>query len=287
MGSGVTLIDSGAETVNDVSMLLDYFDLANDSHETPTHAYYTTGAPSMFDELGEAWLELKTPMHAQHVNIESEPTHFVDAADMPNGKTIVVASKNPGKVKEFKAMFEPAGVTVKSLADFPSVPTVDETGTTFEENARQKADQYAKDLQLPVIADDSGLMVDALDGQPGIRSARYAGDGHNDAANNAKLLANLADVPDDARTATFHTTLVLAKPDHPEADLVVHGDLSGQITAIPRGTDGFGYDPFFLVPSLGKTLAELTAEEKNQISHRGNAMRSLEKVWQAWLEEEI
>ncbi|KRK10752.1 glutamate racemase [Lacticaseibacillus zeae DSM 20178 = KCTC 3804] len=287
MGSGVTLIDSGAETVNDVSMLLDYFDLANDSHETPTHDYYTTGAPSMFDELGEAWLELKAPMHAQHVNIESEPTHFVDAADMPTGKTIVVASKNPGKVKEFKAMFEPAGVTVKSLADFPSVPTVDETGTTFEENARQKADQYAKDLQLPVIADDSGLMVDALDGQPGIRSARYAGDGHNDAANNAKLLANLADVPDDARTATFHTTLVLAKPDHPEADLVVHGDLSGQITAIPRGTDGFGYDPFFLVPSLGKTLAELTAEEKNQISHRGNAMRSLEKVWQAWLEEEI
>ncbi|MDG3062951.1 glutamate racemase [Lacticaseibacillus casei] len=287
MGSGVTLIDSGAETVNDVSMLLDYFDLANDSHETPTHAYYTTGAPSMFDELGEAWLELKAPMHAQHVNIESEPTHFVDMADITNGKTIVVASKNPGKVKEFKAMFEPAGVTVKSLADFPSVPTVDETGTTFEENARQKADQYAKDLQLPVIADDSGLMVDALDGQPGIRSARYAGDGHNDAANNAKLLANLADVPDDARTATFHTTLVLAKPDHPEADLVVHGDLSGQITAIPRGTDGFGYDPFFLVPSLGKTLAELTAEEKNQISHRGNAMRSLEKVWQAWLEEEI
>ncbi|OFR99879.1 glutamate racemase [Lactobacillus sp. HMSC068F07] len=287
MGSGVTLIDSGAETVNDVSMLLDYFDLANDSHETPTHDYYTTGAPSMFDQLGEAWLELKAPMHAQHVNIESEPTHFVDAADMPTGKTIVVASKNPGKVKEFKAMFEPAGVTVKSLADFPSVPTVDETGTTFEENARQKADQYAKDLQLPVIADDSGLMVDALDGQPGIRSARYAGDGHNDAANNAKLLANLADVPDDARTATFHTTLVLAKPDHPEADLVVHGDLSGQITAIPRGTDGFGYDPFFLVPSLGKTLAELTAEEKNQISHRGNAMRSLEKVWQAWLEEEI
>ncbi|KLI75004.1 glutamate racemase [Lacticaseibacillus zeae] len=287
MGSGVTLIDSGAETVNDVSMLLDYFDLANDSHETPTHDYYTTGAPSMFDELGEAWLELKAPMHAQHVNIESEPTHFVDAADMPTGKTIVVASKNPGKVKEFKAMFEPAGVTVKSLADFPSVPTVDETGTTFEENARQKADQYAKDLQLPVIADDSGLMVDALDGQPGIRSARYAGDGHNDAANNAKLLANLADVPDDARTATFHTTLVLAKPDHPEADLVVHGDLSGQITAIPRGTDGFGYDPFFLVPSLGKTLAELTAEEKNQISHRGNAMRSLEKVWQAWLEEKI
>ncbi|RXT23575.1 glutamate racemase [Lacticaseibacillus chiayiensis] len=287
MGNSVTLIDSGAETVNDVSMLLDYFDLANDSHESPTHAYYTTGAPSMFDELGEAWLELKTPMHAQHVNIESEPTHFVDATDTPNGKTIVVASKNPGKVKEFKAMFEPAGITVKSLADFPSVPTVEETGTTFEENARQKADQYAKDLQLPVIADDSGLMVDALDGQPGIRSARYAGNGHNDAANNAKLLANLADVPDAARTATFHTTLVLAKPNHPEADLVVHGDLSGQITAIPRGTDGFGYDPFFLVPSLGKTLAELTAEEKNQISHRGNAMRSLEKVWQAWLEAKI
>jgi non-canonical purine NTP pyrophosphatase (RdgB/HAM1 family) len=184
-------------------------------------------------------------------------------------------------------MFEPAGVTVKSLADFPTVPTVDETGTTFEANARQKADQYAQDLNLPVLADDSGLMVDALDGQPGIRSARYAGDGHNDAANNAKLLAALADVPEEARTATFHTTLVLAKPNPPEADLVVHGDLSGRITAIPRGTDGFGYDPFFLVPALDKTLAELTADEKNEISHRGNAMRALEKVWQAWLEENV
>ncbi len=183
-------------------------------------------------------------MHAQHVDIDTQPTHFVEPTSEATDKTIVIASKNPGKIKEFKAMFEPAGVTVKSLADFPTVPTVDETGTTFEANARQKADQYAQDLNLPVLADDSGLMVDALDGQPGIRSARYAGDGHNDAANNAKLLAALADVPEEARTATFHTTLVLAKPNHPEADLVVHGDLSGRITAIPRGTDGFGYDPF-------------------------------------------
>lgn len=284
MGDQVTLIDSGAETVNDVSMLLDYFDLANNSGDTPTHEYYTTGAPSMFDELGEAWLELTAPMHAKHVNIEAEADHAMATVPEAKGKTIVVASKNQGKIKEFKTMFEPAGITVKSLADFPSVPTVDETGTTFEENARQKADQYAKDLQLPVISDDSGLMVDALDGQPGIRSARYAGDGHNDAANNAKLLAALADVPEDDRTATFHTTLVLAKPDHPEADLVVHGDVSGLITAIPRGTDGFGYDPFFFVPALGKTMAEMTAEEKNQISHRGNAMRALEDVWQTWLE---
>ena len=97
-------------------------------------------------------------------------------------------------------------------------------------------------------------------------------------------MAALADVPEDDRTATFHTTLVLAKPDHPEADLVVHGDVSGLITAIPRGTDGFGYDPFFFVPALGKTMAEMTAEEKNQISHRGNAMRALEDVWQTWLE---
>lgn len=287
MGEDVTLIDSGAKTVNDVSMLLDYFDLANDGSEVPTHTYYTTGAPSMFDELGESWLELKKPMHAQHVDIDTQPTHFVEPTSEATDKTIVIASKNPGKIKEFKAMFEPAGVTVKSLADFPTVPTVDETGTTFEANARQKADQYAQDLNLPVLADDSGLMVDALDGQPGIRSARYAGDGHNDAANNAKLLAALADVPEEARTATFHTTLVLAKPNHPEADLVVHGDLSGRITAIPRGTDGFGYDPFFLVPALDKTLAELTADEKNEISHRGNAMRALEKVWQAWLEENV
>ena len=104
MGEDVTLIDSGAETVNDVSMLLDYFDLANDGSEVPTHTYYTTGAPSMFDELGESWLELKKPMHAQHVDIDTQPTHFVEPTSEATDKTIVIASKNPGKIKEFKAM---------------------------------------------------------------------------------------------------------------------------------------------------------------------------------------
>jgi ribonuclease PH/non-canonical purine NTP pyrophosphatase (RdgB/HAM1 family) len=207
--------------------------------------------------------------------------HPYDTSNLAD-KTIVIATRNAGKASEFKALFEPAGLTVKTLKDFPDLPEVEETGKTFEENARLKADTIARKLDLSVLADDSGLMVDALHGRPGVYSARFAGD-HNDAANNAKLMFELTDVPKDKRTATFHTTLVFAKPRQPEKDLVVDGEVAGEILAIPRGDNGFGYDPLFYVPALKKSMAELSQAEKNQVSHRGNAIRNLEKVWQDWL----
>ena len=150
---------------------------------------------------------------------------------------------------------------------------------TFEENATLKASAVSKQTNIPVLADDSGLEVDALNGRPGIFSARYAGD-HDDAANNAKLLSELAGIPLEKRTATFHTTLVLMKPD--ESKLVVNGELRGQILAVPRGNNGFGYDPLFWVPEKQKSLAEMTSEEKNEISHRGRASQKLLKVFDEW-----
>lgn len=198
-------------------------------------------------------------------------------------KTIVIATRNPGKAKEFAALFAKEGYQTKTLLDYPNLPDVEETGTTFEENARLKAETIAQILQQPVLADDSGLVVDALNGMPGIFSARFAGERKSDAANNAKLLHELTDVPDEKRTAHFHCTLVFAAPQ--KESLVVEADWNGRIGRIPQGDNGFGYDPLFIVPEYRKTSAELTSEEKNQISHRGMAVKKLEKVWKSWLEE--
>ncbi len=201
----------------------------------------------------------------------------------PEEKTIVIATRNPGKAKEFAALFAEEGYQTKTLLDYPDLPDVEETGTTFEENARLKAETIAQILQQPVLADDSGLAVDALNGMPGIFSARFAGERKSDAANNAKLLHELTDVPDEKRTAHFHCTLVFAAPQ--KDSLVVEADWDGRIGRIPKGDNGFGYDPLFIVPGFEKSSAELTSEEKNEISHRGMAVKELEKVWKKWLEE--
>lgn len=198
-------------------------------------------------------------------------------------KTIVIATRNPGKAKEFSALFAKEGYQTKTLLDYPELPDVEETGKTFEENARLKAETIAHLLQQPVLADDSGLVVDALNGMPGIFSARFAGEQKSDAANNAKLLHELTDVSDDKRTARFHCTLVFAAPQ--KESLVVEADWNGRIGRIPQGDNGFGYDPLFIVPEYGKTSAELSSEEKNEMSHRGMAVKQLEKVWKDWLEE--
>ncbi|EOT44455.1 ribonuclease PH [Enterococcus columbae] len=201
----------------------------------------------------------------------------------PNqAKTIMIATGNMGKAKEFAKMFAKAGYQIKTLKDYPELPEVAETGQTFEENARLKAETIANLLQCPVLADDSGLKVDALGGMPGIYSARFAGEHKSDASNNAKLLHELTDVPDEQRTAQFHCTLVFAAPKKPS--LVVEAQWPGRIGRIPKGENGFGYDPLFIVDGLDKTAAELTAEEKNEISHRGLAMKKLASQWQAWLE---
>ncbi|MEG1503451.1 MAG: ribonuclease PH [Enterococcus sp.] len=200
-------------------------------------------------------------------------------------KTIVIATRNPGKAKEFAALFSKEGYRTKTLLDYPELPDVEETGTTFEENARLKAETIAQILQQPVLADDSGLAVDALNGMPGIFSARFAGERKSDAANNAKLLHELTDVPDEKRTAHFHCTLVFAAPK--KESLVVEADWNGRIGRIPQGANGFGYDPLFIVSDSNKTSAELSNDEKNAISHRGMAVQKLEKVWKNWLEDNV
>lgn len=199
------------------------------------------------------------------------------------GKTIVIATKNSGKAKEFRQIFAEKGYLVKTLLDYPELPDVEETGKTFEENARLKAETIAGILKQPVLADDSGLIVDALDGMPGIFSARFAGEPTNNAANNAKLLHELTGIPKEKRTATFHCTLVFAAPN--KESLVVEGDWSGEIGTIPRGDNGFGYDPLFFVPEEQKTAAQLSDDRKNAISHRGIAVAKLREHWEAWLKK--
>ena len=198
---------------------------------------------------------------------------------MTKPQTLIIATNNANKAREFSAMLAPYDITIKTLADFPNIPEIKENGITFEENATKKATVVVEATGLPAIADDSGLMVTALHGDPGVFSARYAGD-HDDAANNAKLLANLGGVPEAKRTATFHTTLVALKPSGEK--LVVNGELAGRILIAPRGNNGFGYDPLFWSSKFQKSLAELTPAQKNQISHRGAALRQLMTKFDEW-----
>lgn len=193
--------------------------------------------------------------------------------------TLVIATNNAGKAREYREMLAPFGVTVKTLADFPRF-AIDECGTSFEENALIKARTAVAKLDLPVLADDRGLVVDALNGAPGVHSARYAGD-HDDAANNAKLLRELTGVPATQRTAHFHTTIVALKPDG--AKLETSGRVEGQILTQLRGQNGFGYDPLFMPKEFpGRSMAELTPAEKNQISHRGRALQAFMEQFAGW-----
>jgi XTP/dITP diphosphohydrolase len=189
---------------------------------------------------------------------------------------LVIATSNPHKVEEIQAVLGQVGVECVPLGD-AGIPEPEEDGATFEENARIKAVAYAKALGVTVLADDSGLEVDALGGAPGVHSARYAGIGETraerDAANNAKLLRALEGVPQARRTARFVCVLSVARPD---GSIVAEarGHFEGWIGEAPRGANGFGYDPL-LVLADGRTSAELTSAEKNARSHRGNALRTL------------
>jgi XTP/dITP diphosphohydrolase len=162
---------------------------------------------------------------------------------------------------------------------------VEEDGETFAANAAKKAREVAAAAGLPALADDSGLEVDALDGAPGVRSARYAGAGHDDAANNRRLLAELAGVPTARRTARFRCAVALADPRGPLGDTVEirEGACAGVILESPRGHNGFGYDPLFLYPELGRTFAELSLEEKGRLSHRARALAAMLPVLRAYL----
>ncbi|MGA4517585.1 XTP/dITP diphosphatase [Solibacillus silvestris] len=187
-------------------------------------------------------------------------------------KQVVIATKNKGKAKDFEALFGPFGYEVVTMFEVAPDVEIEETGTTFEENAILKAETLAKMLGQIVIADDSGLAIDALNGEPGVYSARYAGD-HDDEANMVKVLENMKDVPEDQRTARFCCALAIAGPNIETK--TVFGTCEGMIAYEKKGTNGFGYDPIFYVPALEKHMAELSAEEKGAISHRGNAIRKL------------
>lgn len=187
-------------------------------------------------------------------------------------KQVVIATKNKGKAKDFEALFGPFGYEVVTMFDVAPDVEIEETGTTFEENAILKAETLANMLGQIVIADDSGLAIDALNGEPGVYSARYAGD-HDDESNMVKVLENMKDVPEEQRTARFCCALAIAGPNM--VTKTVFGTCEGVIAHEKKGTNGFGYDPIFYVPALEKHMAELSAEEKGAISHRGNAIRKL------------
>ncbi len=186
---------------------------------------------------------------------------------------IVLATHNRGKIREFQKAFSEIGWEAVPIADVADVPDPDETGTTFEENALQKAHYYAKAVQMPVLSDDSGIIADVLGDRPGIYSARYAGHHGDDEANNQKLIHDLAPFTGEDRKGRYVCVVALVWPDGKE--LTAKGECEGIIRDFYKGNGGFGYDPLFYLPSYGKTMAELPMEEKNKISHRGRALRSL------------
>ncbi|GAA0898582.1 RdgB/HAM1 family non-canonical purine NTP pyrophosphatase [Pseudonocardia zijingensis] len=186
---------------------------------------------------------------------------------------VLLATRNAGKLVELRRMLDGVPLEVLGLADVPEFPEAPETGATFAENALAKARDAAAATGLPSVADDSGLTVDALNGMPGVLSARWAGRHGDDAANLELLLGQLEDVPDERRRAAFVCAAALVVPGG--AETVVHGEWTGRIVRAPRGTNGFGYDPIFVPDGEERTSAELSAEEKDAASHRGRAMRAL------------
>jgi XTP/dITP diphosphohydrolase len=202
----------------------------------------------------------------------------MDAAG-PMIERVLIATSNPGKLRDFSAIAAPLGIEIASLPDFPSLPAVREDGLTFEANSRKKAESYS--FYAPgdlVLADDSGLEVDALAGAPGVHSARYAaeaphlaGENSDDEANNARLIRELAGVPREKRAARFVCVIAAARDGRTLE--VFRGQAEGRMLDRPQGSNGFGYDPLFYFPEIEKTFAELSATEKAKYSHRGAAFR--------------
>jgi non-canonical purine NTP pyrophosphatase, rdgB/HAM1 family len=192
-------------------------------------------------------------------------------------KHVVLATRNAGKIAELKALLSGFGLDVLGLDSFPDIGEIPETGTTFSENAGIKARTVAQATGLVALADDSGLEVDALNGAPGVYSARYSGENATDATNNAKLLNALATVPEKQRGCRFVSVVLAAAPNGETAE--ARGEWNGRVLTEARGTGGFGYDPLFFDAEAQSSAAELTAAEKNARSHRGKALRALLTVW--------
>lgn len=190
-------------------------------------------------------------------------------------KEIILASHNKGKIEEFELLLKEYDVQLKSLYDFKGLDEVEETGETFYANAQLKAETIGEKLNKPVIADDSGLMIDALDGRPGVYSARYAGDHGDDVANYEKVLEEMKGIDENNRTAKFVSVLAFYRPG--QEIVFKEGICEGEITFGPRGKRGFGYDPIFIPKGYTKTMAQLTQFEKNFISHRAEALHQFKK----------
>jgi XTP/dITP diphosphohydrolase len=187
---------------------------------------------------------------------------------------VVLATNNAGKLREFRELLASLGIEVEPLSDFISV-SAEETGLSFIENAILKARYASQAANLPAIADDSGIEVDALRGAPGIYSARYAGIGASDQANLQKLVNAIRDVPVEQRAARYQCALAFMRWASDPSPLICQASWEGRVISTPRGAGGFGYDPIFELPELGKTAAEIPADEKNRLSHRGKALRDL------------
>ncbi len=187
--------------------------------------------------------------------------------------TLVVATKNPGKLREIASLAADLPLLLRPLGDYPNLEEIKEDGTTFFENALRKATRAVQCTQTAAIADDSGLEVDALQGAPGIYSARYAGEGASDEENVQKLLEAMTGVPPERRGAQFRCVLVLAEPE--KEPVAFEGIWRGRISLEPAGRGGFGYDPVFFLPERGVTVSQLSLEEKNRLSHRAQALRRL------------
>ncbi len=189
-------------------------------------------------------------------------------------RRLVLASNNQGKLAELGQLLAPLGLQPVAQSEL-GVSEAEEPAVTFVENALLKARHAALETGLPALADDSGLAVDALGGQPGVRSARYAGPGASDEANVQALLQALAGVPEADRSAQFHCVLVYLRHAEDPIPVICHGRWPGRILEAPRGNDGFGYDPVFFAPEFGRSAAELTRQQKSSVSHRGRALRLL------------
>ncbi len=189
-------------------------------------------------------------------------------------KKLVLASSNPGKLRELSALLKDSDYQIIPQADF-NVPEVAETGTTFVENAIIKARHAAQYTDCPAVADDSGIVVDALNGEPGVYSARFAGNNASDDANNALLVEKLRSIPEAKRSAHYQAVFVYMRNAADPSPIICEGSWEGRIVLEAKGSGGFGYDPYFYLPEYGCTSAELSADEKNRISHRGQALRLL------------
>jgi len=193
---------------------------------------------------------------------------------------VIVASRNKGKVREIRDALEGLNLRILALSNFPGAPEVEEDGKSFTENALKKARFYSKYFGKLVLADDSGLEVDSLKGQPGVHSARYAGERASTQENNHKLLREIQGVPISKRGAGFKCIIAIASPDGREA--IAEGSCRGRIGLREKGKKGFGYDPLFILPQYGRTMAELSLEEKNRVSHRGKALRKIRRIIQSF-----